>query len=91
MRREHNGQRYFYGAPLVAFQSRLFEVRGKFQLIETSVALAAVGSGAEHVPGSPRLLKGKPHERLLEALKVSAENNAGVAPPFDVIEVKSWR
>jgi hypothetical protein len=28
---------------------------------------------------------------LLEALKVSAENNAGVAPPFDVIEVKTRR
>lgn len=86
---EHNGQHYFHGALLVAFQGRLFEVQGNFQLVEASVDFAAVGSGAEPALGSLRSSKGKPRERLFEALKVSAENNAGVAQPFDVIEVKS--
>jgi ATP-dependent protease HslVU (ClpYQ) peptidase subunit len=86
---EHNGQHYFHGALLIAFQGRLFEVEGNFQLIEARVNFAAVGSGAEPALGSLRSSKGKPRERLFEALKVSAENNAGVAPPFDVIEIKA--
>lgn len=88
---EYNGQHYFHGALLIAFQGRLFEVQGNFQLVEASVPFAAVGSGAEPALGSLRSTKGNPRKRVLEALKVSAENNAGVAPPFDVLEVKTRR
>lgn len=85
---DHEGQHYFHGAILIGFRGRLFQLEGNFQLVESSKGFDAVGSGAEPALGSLRSSKGKVKDRLLEALKVSAENNAGVAPPFDVIEVK---
>lgn len=88
---EHDGQQYFYGAFLIGFGGRLFQLEGNFQLIEPAKEFDAVGSGAEPALGSLRSTSGKPRKRLLEALKVSAENNAGVAPPFDVIEIKARR
>lgn len=85
---EHNGQQYFHGAMLIGFKGRLFQMECNFQLVESSKGFDAVGSGADAALGSLRSSKGKPKDRVLESLKVSAENNAGVAPPFDVIEVK---
>jgi ATP-dependent protease HslVU (ClpYQ) peptidase subunit len=84
----HEGQDYFEGAMLVAFNGRLFELEANFQLVESSKGFNAVGSGAEPALGSLRATKGNPRTRLLQALQTSAENNAGVAPPFDVIEIK---
>lgn len=86
---EHNGQQYFHGAMLIGFLGRLYELQGNFQLVEAANGFGAVGSGSEPALGSLRSTKGNPRKRLLEALKVSAENNAGVAPPFDVIVIKS--
>lgn len=86
---EHNGQQYFAGQLLIGFRRRLFQLESNFQLIESSRGFDAVGSGAEPALGSLRSTRGNPRKRLLEALKVSAENNAGVAPPFDVIEIKT--
>jgi ATP-dependent protease HslVU (ClpYQ) peptidase subunit len=85
---EHNGQSYFAGAMLIAYQGRLFQLEANFQLVESAKGFDAVGSGAEPALGSLRASHGNPRKRLLEALKVSAENNAGVAPPFDVIVVE---
>lgn len=87
----HHGQQYFHGAMLIGFAGRLYQLEGNFQLVESAQGFDAVGSGAEPALGSLRSTKGNPKKRLLEALKVSAENNAGVAPPFDVISVKSRR
>lgn len=88
---EHNGQQYFNGALLIGYRGRLFQVQSNFQLVEADNGFGAVGSGAEPALGSLRSTKkmSNPKKRLLEALKVSAENNAGVAPPFDVVFVKS--
>lgn len=84
---EHNGQQYFHGAMLIGFMGRLYQLQSNFQLVEPANGFDAVGSGAEPALGSLRSSKGNPKERLLKALKVSAENNAGVAPPFDVIVI----
>lgn len=86
---EHHGQHYFYGAMLIGFMGRLFQLEGNFQLVESAKCFDAVGSGAEPALGSLRSSRGRPRARLLKALSVSAENNAGVAPPFDVIEIKA--
>lgn len=88
---EHNGQQYFHGAMLIGFMGRLYQLEANFQLVESANGFGAVGSGAEPALGSLRSSKGNPKDRLLEALKVSAENNAGVAPPFDVIAIKTRR
>jgi 20S proteasome alpha/beta subunit len=87
---EHNGQQYFHGALLIGYKGNLYELEANFQLIESANGFGAVGSGAEAALGSLRETKGMkdPKKRLLRALEVSAENNAGVAPPFDVIMVK---
>jgi len=87
---EHNGQQYYHGAMLIAYRGRLYQLEGNFQLVESANGFDAVGSGGEAALGSLRATKGQrnPKKRLLEALKVSAENNAGVAPPFDVIAIK---
>lgn len=83
------GQQQFHGAMLIGFRGRLFLMEGNFQLVEAAKPWAAVGSGQEPALGSLRQSKGLARDRLIEALEVSAENNAGVAPPFDVIEIKT--
>jgi ATP-dependent protease HslVU (ClpYQ) peptidase subunit len=87
---EHNGQQYFHGAMLVAYRGHLYQLEGNFQLVEAANGFDAVGSGGEAALGSLRATKKMgAKKRCLEALKVSAENNAGVAPPFDVIAIKT--
>jgi len=88
---EHNGQQYFHGALLIGYKGRLFELESNFQLVESSTGFGAVGSGGAAALGSLRSTKktSNAKKRLLEALAVSAENNAGVAPPFDIVFVKS--
>lgn len=85
---DHNGQQYFQGAMLVGFQGRLYQLESNFQLVEAARGFDAVGSGAEPALGSLRSSRGNPRKRLLESLRISAENNAGVAPPFDVISIR---
>jgi len=87
---EHNGQQYFHGALLIAYRGELHELEGNFQLVESAKGFASVGSGSPAALGALRASRGKgsAKKRLLEALKVSAENNAGVAPPFDVLVIK---
>jgi len=84
----HNEQQHFMGAILIAFKGRLFQLEGNFQLVEAARGFDSVGSGAPAALGSLRETKGASRKRILKALAVSAENNAGVAPPFDVIEIK---
>jgi ATP-dependent protease HslVU (ClpYQ) peptidase subunit len=86
---EHHGQWYFHGALLIGYRGELHMVEGNFQLIESAREFDAIGSGAEPALGSLRATRNEgPKKRILEALKVSAENNAGVAPPFDTLMVK---
>lgn len=87
---EHNGQQYFHGAMLIAYRGHLYNMESNFQLVEAAHGFDATGSGGEAALGSLRSTKkmSDPRKRLLEALAVSAEHNAGVAPPFDIIVVK---
>lgn len=86
---EYHGQLYFEGAMLIALRGELYQLEGNFQVIETARGYDAVGSGAEPALGSLRATVGVKNvkKRILKALEVSAENNAGVAPPFDVLEI----
>jgi len=86
---DHNGSQVFHGAMLIACSGELHELESNFQLIETSNGFNAVGSGGEAALGSLRASKGtgNAHYRLKKALEVSAENNAGVAPPFDFLKI----
>lgn len=88
---EHNGQQYFHGAMLIAYQGALYDLEGNFQLVESASGFASVGSGAPAAMGALRASKkmSNPKKRLLDALQVSSEANAGVAPPFDIVFVKT--
>lgn len=87
---EHNGQQYYHGAMLIGYRGHLYQMESNFQLVEAAHGFDATGSGGEAALGSLRSTKKMtdPRKRLLEALAVSAEHNAGVAPPFDIIVVK---
>lgn len=87
---EHNGQQYFHGAMLIGYRGRLFQLEANFQLVEAARGFDAVGSGGEAAMGALRANKktSDARKRVIEALEVSAEANAGVAPPFDIVVVK---
>lgn len=80
----------FEGAMLLGYRGCLYNLEMNFQLVQPACGFAAVGSGGEAAMGSLRATKGmsNPRKRLLKALEVSAEANAGVAPPFVVVMVK---
>lgn len=85
-----DNQAMIHGAVLIAYRGRLFRMEMNFQVTENSVGFEAAGCGAQPALGSLRATRGKgPKRRIIEALTVSAENNAGVKGPFDVIVVKS--
>ena len=81
----------FQGAMLIAYRGSLYELQCNFQLVESAEGFRAVGSGGEAAMGALRASRGMDNarKRVLEALQTSAEVNAGVAPPFDVICVKT--
>jgi ATP-dependent protease HslVU (ClpYQ) peptidase subunit len=89
---EHNGQQYFHGAMLIGYKGGLYQLEANFQLVESARGFDAVGSGGEAAMGSLRATHkkmGNPRKRLLAALETSAEANAGVAAPFDIIFIKN--
>lgn len=74
---------------LLAYRGALYTVQANFQLIKAAAEYAAIGSGARVALGSLHATgKGNPKKRIVAALKAATEGNAGVAPPFVVIEVK---
>lgn len=81
---------YFEGAMLVGYRGKLYELQGNFQLIHSSTGWAAVGSGEALAKGSFRTTEHikDPEKRLLAVLEASCDN-AGVAPPFTIVKVKS--
>lgn len=88
---EHNGQQYYHGAMLIGYRGHLYQLEANFQLVEAARGFDAVGSGGEAAMGALRANKkmSDPRKRILDALEVSAEANAGVAPPFDLVVVKN--
>lgn len=80
----------FEGSMLIGYRGKLYELQGNFQMIRSSDGTAAVGSGEALAKGSFAVTKHitDPEKRLLTALG-AASNNAGVAPPFVIVKVKS--
>lgn len=86
---EHNGQKYFEGGILLAINGELHQIECNFQVDEEACGFTAIGSGGEAALGSLRASRGmSARKRLKLAMEVSAENNAGVAPPFDYLLIK---
>jgi ATP-dependent protease HslVU (ClpYQ) peptidase subunit len=81
---------YFEGAMLIGYRGKLYELQGNFQLIHSSDGWAAVGSGEALAKGSFRTTAHikDPEKRLLTVLEAACDN-AGVAPPFTIVKVKS--
>lgn len=90
---DQHGQKLFMGSMLVAFAGKLYKLDSSFQTVEADCGFDAVGNGAPMAKGAlASLVNGNdqdPRHILLEALNITATSNAGVAPPFDIIHVKS--
>jgi ATP-dependent protease HslVU (ClpYQ) peptidase subunit len=86
-----DGQIGFNGSILVGYDGHLYTMECNFQLTESERNFMAIGSGAEPAIGSLMTTRScrSPHKRILQALKTSADNNAGVRAPFDVIKLSS--
>jgi len=80
----------FLGGFLMGYRGVLYDVQGNFQLVVSAKGYCAIGSGGPAAMGALRASTGvrNPRKRLLQALEVSAEENAGVAPPFVIVSVK---
>lgn len=85
-----SGDVTFQGAMLVAYRGKLYQLEGNFQLVEGAEDFASVGCGSALALGSFASTKKvrNPRKRVLAALEASTKN-AGCAPPFDVLFVKS--
>lgn len=81
----------FKGALLVGFNGRLYQLQSNFQLVQSSENFASVGSGSALALGALHSSRHEtsPRKRINQALEVAAAGNAGVAPPFVVVSVKS--
>lgn len=81
---------YFEGAMLLGYRGKLYTLEGNFQLVHASEGYAAVGSGQVQAQGAFKTTEHikNPEKRLLTVLD-AATANAGVAPPFVIVKVKS--
>lgn len=79
----------FHGSMLIGYRGKVYDLQSNFQFVHNSEGFASAGSGGELAKGSLISTKGmsNPKKRILTALQVSTAN-AGVAPPFVVIQVK---
>lgn len=80
----------FEGAMLVAYRGHLYQLEGNFQLVESDEKFDSVGSGSALALGSFSSTKNirSTKKRVIAALEASTKN-AGCAPPFDTLVVKS--
>jgi len=81
----------FKGEVLLAYRAEIYRMQGNFQLVATSKDYDATGSGEPYALGSlaETWRMDSPRKRVIAALEAAAEANAGVAPPFDVVVLKS--
>lgn len=81
----------FEGEMLLAYRGELYKLQGNFQLVASGKDYDATGSGAPFALGSlaETWRMDSPRKRVIAALEAAAEANAGVAPPFDVVVLKS--
>ena len=73
------------GTFMVGVRGRLFSVESDYQVAEPAAPFHAVGSGAAYALGSLATSAGKPAARVLKALTVAEQFNAGVRGPFRVL------
>lgn len=85
---QKGGESFFNGELLVGYRSSLYRVQCDFSSIVTNTCYDAIGSGGSIALGSLASSKGDTRRRVLAALEASAQNNASVAPPFDVVVLK---
>lgn len=80
----------FEGEILIAYRGRLHRLQGNFQLVEGEERFAAIGVGSQLALGSLDATRKvwSAKKRVLMALEASTKN-AGCAPPFDTLVVKS--
>lgn len=86
---EREGE-FFEGAFLMGYKGKLYRVESNFQTITSAYGFDAVGSGEDIAIGSlhASVKEKDAKKRCLQALEASAINNAGVRPPFVVLESK---
>lgn len=85
-----SGEICFQGEILIAYRGRLYRLQGNFQLVEGEEKFASVGSGSRLALGSFEATKKTwgAKKRVLMALEASTKN-AGCAPPFDTLVIKT--
>ena len=79
------------GTFLVGYSGRLYRVENDYQVGETPHGFDAVGCGAELALGALHVLDGTndlgPRAKLIVALSAACRFSAGVAEPFNIVEV----
>jgi ATP-dependent protease HslVU (ClpYQ) peptidase subunit len=83
----------FEGSILFGTNGKLFRMECNFQIIADAHMFDSIGSGANIAIGSLHATTKdtNPNRRILTALKASSIANAGVRPPFKVVNVKKGK
>ena len=81
----------FAGAMLAAYRGELYNLESNFQVVTADCGYLSVGSGQDLALGSMHASKGEkdPKKRILKALEAATAGNAGVAPLFRIVSVKT--
>lgn len=82
----------FYGALLVGYRGKLYEIAGDYAVLESTEPWFAIGSGSEYATGSLHTtapLNVPPEQRVRAALAAAATYNLGCAAPFTVLRLDS--
>lgn len=85
---------YFQGAFLMGYRGKLYRIESNLQIVTAAYGFDSVGSGADIALGNLHASKGKfsnPKKRIVSALEASAINNAGVRPPFAVVDIRKGK
>lgn len=79
----------FEGAILFGTKGKVFRVESNFQVISCIHNFDSIGSGSDIAMGSLHSTKSlSPRKRITLALEASADNNAGVCAPFNIVSTK---
>jgi ATP-dependent protease HslVU (ClpYQ) peptidase subunit len=79
----------FEGAILFGAKGKVFRLESNFQVISCIHNFDSIGSGSDIAMGSLYATKSmSPRKRITLALEASADNNAGVCAPFNIVSTK---
>ena len=87
---QDNLEEVFVGAVLFGYKGKLYRIESNFQIITNAYEFDAVGSGQDIAIGALHSSKKNSNakKRILSALEASAINNAGVRPPFTIVQTR---